>query len=490
MNMLCPDVTRACPAPFDDKVHEECGIFGISVFSGELSPAMETYTALYALQHRGQESCGIAVCDNGAISLHKDVGLVPEVFDERTLRKMNGTSAIGHVRYSTTGTNTIHNAQPLLVNHVGGDIAIAHNGNLINASEIRDIVERSGAIFHSSNDSEVIAYLIIREHITSDSLEEAVRKAVLKMKGAYSLVILSSDRVIAVRDPNGFRPLCIGKTKDSYLFASESCALDALGAEFVRDVKPGEIVTAMDGTLTSTDIGVSAEPGMCVFEYIYFARADSVIDGRSVEFARQQMGRYLAQEHPVEADLVIGVPDSGLSAAMGYSQQSGIPYGVGFIKNRYIGRTFIEPNQAQREKHVRIKLNPLAAAIKDKRVVVVDDSIVRGTTTANTISLLREAGAKEVHMRISAPPFMFPCFFGTDITDTEMLIATKHTAFEIARIIDADSLGYLSIESLKKLAAGSGNKKNLCMGCFSGYYPIETPLKANKYVFEGKRVSE
>lgn len=478
---------RVNASPFDsDKIHEECGVFGIYVSpedSETISPAHETYAGLFALQHRGQEACGISVNNDGVIRTHKDVGLVNDVFNQSILDKMPGNMAIGHARYSTTGVQSRENAQPLSITHVKGNLALAHNGNLVNAVELRKGIELTGGIFSSSSDTEVLAYTIVQERLKCGSIEMAVLNAMSAIKGAYSLVVMSPRKLIAARDPHGFRPLVIGRTgKSSYVFASETCALDTIGAEFIRDVEPGEVVVVEDGELRSMKYPIECPHTTCVFEYIYFARPDSVIDGASVEYARQEAGRYLAKEHPVEADVVIGVPDSGIPAAIGYAKASGIPYGVGLIKNRYIGRTFIQPGQKNRERSVRMKLNALRYAVEGKRVIMVDDSIVRGTTCARLVKILRDAGAKEVHMRISAPPFLHPCFFGTDVPDREYLIAHNRTVEEIREIIGVDSLGYLSIEATNKIAVGA--RCGFCNGCFTGQYPIETPDTVEKNIFE------
>lgn len=466
-----------------DQLHEECGVFGI--FSKtNTDVAMSTYLALYALQHRGQESCGIAVNDDGVFSSHKDIGLVPEVFDADTLRKLGtGNIAVGHVRYSTTGMKSRTNAQPLVVRHVKGSLALAHNGNLTNARELREKVELGGGIFHTTNDTEAIAYTITQKRLQTGSIESAVEQAMYDLKGAYSLVIMSPRKLIAARDPVGFRPLCMGETKNGeIIFASESCALDSLGAAFIRDIKPGEIVVVSDEGVRSITTHCGSKGKFCVFEFVYFARPDSVIEGASVHRARQRAGAFLALEHPVQADVVIGVPDSGLDAALGYSHQSGIPYGVGFIKNRYVGRTFIQPTQGERENAVRIKLNAIKSTVEGKRVVLIDDSIVRGTTSARIVRLLREAGAKEVHMRISSPPFTNPCYFGTDIDSRENLIACKMPVEEIAKAIGADTLGYLSVQNVHQIAENAGCE--FCDGCFTGCYPAETPKAVAKDKFE------
>ena len=452
-------------------LHEECGVFGI--FSdGTIPPAYACYNGLLALQHRGQESCGIAVTDDGVIDYHKNMGLVTEVFNNSILDSLPGQMGISHVRYSTAGGSVLENAQPLVMRYVKGTLAVAHNGNLTNAVEIRRELEQTGAIFQTTIDSEVICYVIARERLKCHSVEEAVVAAMQKIKGAYSLLVMSPRKLIAARDPHGFRPLCIGKYNNSYVFASESAALDACGAEFVRDVEPGEIVVADGDGIRSIkpDFG-EKKKSLCIFEYIYFARSDSFIDGVSVYESRKQAGRILAREFPVEADMVIGVPESGIDAAIGYSEESGIPYEKAIVKNGYIGRTFIKPTQSDRMKSVRIKLNPIADMVRGKRVVMIDDSIVRGTTIDRIVTMLREAGAKEVHMRISSPPFMWPCYYGTDIPSRGELIACNHTIEEITKLSGADSLGYLPVECLSEML----NYKNVdfCDGCFTGKYPAD-----------------
>lgn len=465
------------------KLHEECGVVGFSL-PQRRDVASLAYYSLYALQHRGQQSAGIAVNDDGVISLHCDSGLVNEVFDEHELSKLgSGNMAIGHVRYSTTGHERRLNAQPLVVNHIKGVMAIAHNGNLVNDAELREQLEMSGSIFHTTSDTEVIAYAITRERLNSPSIEAALSLAMDRIVGAYSLVIMSPRKLIAARDPHGFRPLCIGTLPDGgYMFASESCALDSVGATYLREVEPGEIVIAQDGELRSDRSHCGkVRPGFCVFEYIYFARPDSVINGCSVHTARQRAGAFLALEHPVQADVIIGVPDSGIDAAIGYAKQSGIPYGLGFIKNKYIGRTFIQDSQSSREKGVRIKLNPISATVKGKRVVLIDDSIVRGTTIARIVRLLRDAGATEVHVRSSAPKFLYPCYFGTDIPSREELIAYRYNDEELKEALGVDSIGFLSVKNVV-LLAGS-NPEEFCTGCFSGEYPCDPPKRKweNKY---------
>ena len=471
-----------------DSIHEECGVFGIYDNSGETDVARSAYYALYALQHRGQESCGIAVNDDGVISMHKNLGLVPEVFTPEVLGSLGrGNISLGHVRYSTTGNTLASNAQPLLVHHIKGSMAVAHNGNLTNASELREQLELDGAIFHTTNDTEVISYMITRARLVESSIEKAVERAMYSLKGAYSMVVMSPQKLIAARDPNGFRPLCMGKKDKAIIFASETCALTALGAEFIRDITPGEIVVVGPDGIKSIETHCSGKNHLCVFEFVYFARPDSIIEGVSVHEARKKAGAILAHDYPVEADVVIGVPDSGLDAALGYAEASGIPYGVGFVKNRYIGRTFIQPTQGERENSVRIKLAALRSTVEGKRVVMVDDSIVRGTTSRRIVRLLREAGAKEVHLRISAPPFTNPCYFGTDIDSRDKLIACQMTIPEIRRSVEADSLGYLSVAGVKRIAEETGC--DFCVGCFTGDYPVAPPDSSSKLKFE-TRLSE
>ena len=481
---------RSCAASWpmtvsnmDRHLHEECGVFGVRLPErGDV--ASLAYYALYSLQHRGQESAGIAVNDDGVIRAYRDVGLVGDVFRPERLASLGqGGIAVGHVRYGTTGSDNQRNVQPILVNHYKGRMALAHNGNLTNSHALRRELESQGSIFQTTTDSEVIAYLIVQERLRHPSIEAAVSAAMERLEGAYSLVISSPSKLIAVRDPHGFRPLCMGELRDgSVVFASESCALDAIGARFLRDLRPGEIVVADGKGLRSIETHCGKVPkSLCVFEFIYFARPDSVIDGSSVHVARQRAGAFLAQEHPVQADVVIGVPDSGLDAALGYARQSGIPYGMGFIKNKYIGRTFISPTQALRESEVSIKLNPIRSVVAEKRVVLIDDSIVRGTTCRRTIDLLRKAGAREIHMRVSAPPFVSECYYGTDIDDKDKLIATHHSVEEIAKIIGVDSLGYLSLENVVKLADSTSG---FCTACFGGGYPTALPEPGGKDRFE------
>lgn len=450
-------------------IHEECGVFGVLDPAGDC--ARTTYYGLFALQHRGQEACGIATIQDRELAFHKDLGLVGEVFSPEILDRLGGTMAVGHVRYATTGGCRRENAQPLTLKYVKGTLAVAHNGNLVNADQLRTAFEYRGAIFQTTTDSELIAYAIAQERLRCPSAEEAVCQALKGLRGAFSLIVMSPQKLIAARDPWGFRPLCMGRRGDAVIFASETCALTAVGATFERDLEPGEIVVASrDGVRSIRENCAAATSHMCIFEYIYFARPDSVLCGQSVHEARRNAGRLLAQEHPAEADVVIGVPDSGLDAAMGYAEASGIPYGVGLVKNRYIGRTFITPGQESREQAVRIKLGALASCVAGKRVVMIDDSIVRGTTSRQIVSLLREAGATAVHMRSSAPPFIAPCYFGTDIPDRKNLIACHHSVEEIRDMIGADSLGFLSLENLHKIAPEANC--GFCDGCFTGNYPV------------------
>lgn len=478
-------------------LHEECGVFGI------ISPKVQsvagiTYYGLYSLQHRGQESCGIVVNDDGLFSVHKDLGLVSEVFTEEELIKLPaGNMAIGHVRYGTTGGSTRSNTQPLTVNHQKGKLAVAHNGNLTNAIALRDMLEMSGAIFQTTSDTETICYMITRERLRTPSIEEAVSVAVKKLEGAFSLVMMSSAKMIAVRDPHGFRPLCYGVRDDgSYVVASESCALGAVGARLIRDIRPGEmIVLSLEkdpaddaGRNKRVNIKSTMYPDLnmpkktCIFEYIYFARPDSEIDGTGVHEARVRAGEVLCDHYPAEADVVIGVPDSGIDAAIGFSRRSGIPFEPGLVKNKYIGRSFIAPSQELRSDMVRIKLSPVRSILEGKRVVLIDDSIVRGTTSRRIVEMLREAGAREIHLRISSPPFRHPCFYGVDIDSEDKLIANHHTIGDIAEMVGADSLGFLPKEELSRLIGSEG----FCGACFDGEYPTDIPSDQRKDRFEQK----
>mgnify|MGYP000145229896 CR=1 FL=1 len=467
---------RISSEEIDDSIHEECGVFGIYDLDGN-DIASTIYYGLFALQHRGQESCGIAVSDTagpkGQVKLTKGMGLVNEVFTHDELMSLKGNIGVGHTRYSTAGSSTRENAQPLVLNYVKGILGLAHNGNLINALELRKELEYTGAIFQTTIDSEVIAYHIARERVKTSSVEEAVKNAMKKILGAYSLIVMSPRKLIGARDPFGFKPLCIGKRDNAYILASETCALDTVGATFVRDVEPGEIVIITEkGIQSDKSLCLSRhKEARCVFEYIYFARPDSIIDGVSVYHSRIMAGKYLAIDSPVEADIVVGVPESGNAAALGYSLQSGIPYGTAFVKNSYVGRTFIKPKQSNRESSVQVKLNVLKEAVKGKRVIMIDDSIVRGTTSDRIVKMLRDAGATEVHVRVSSPPFLYECYFGTDVPSREQLIAYNRTVDEIRDIIGADTLGYLRLERLSEMVNGLP----ICTGCFNGKYPLEPP---------------
>ena len=466
------------------EIHEECGVFG--AWSPEpRNMADLAYYGLYALQHRGQESCGIVVNDDGVFTAHRDLGQVGDVFTREELGKFpTGTMAVGHVRYGTTGATNRANCQPIVVNHMKGKLALAHNGNLSNAYELRSALELGGAIFHGTSDTEIIAYIITQQRLKTPSIEAAVGRAMEQMEGAFSLVMMSSAKLIAARDPWGFRPLCYGVRPDgTYIVASESCALGAVGAKPERDILPGEIVIFDEtGVHSNRALCKTQSHRPCIFEYIYFARPDSVMDGVSVHEARKDAGRLLARRHPVEADIVVGVPDSGMDAALGYGEESGIPFALGFIKNKYIGRTFISPGQGQRLDQVRIKLSPIGPAVKGKRVVLIDDSIVRGTTSGQIVSLLREAGAREIHLRISSPPFRNPCYYGTDIDSRDKLIACRYSVPEICKFVGADSLGYLELEDLARMVGS----KDFCHACFSGVYPTGIPTHTEKDRFEGK----
>ena len=460
----------------EEKLREECGGFGMYDLDGK-DVAASIYYGLFALQHRGQESCGIAVSETngpkGKVTSYKGMGLVNEVFTGDELERMKGDIGVGHVRYSTAGASNRENAQPLVLNYVKGTLALAHNGNLINAPELRKELAYSGAIFQTTIDSEVVAYHIARERVKTKNVESAVLNAMKKIRGAYSLVIMSPRKLIGARDPYGFKPLCIGRRDNAYIITSETCALETLGAEYIRDVEPGEVVTiTKDGIKSDTSMCLPKEQqARCIFEYIYFARPDSHIDGVSVYGSRIKAGRFLAMDSPVEADIVVGVPESGNAAAMGYAMESGIPYGTAFVKNSYVGRTFIKPKQSTRESSVKIKLNVLREAVAGKRVIMIDDSIVRGTTSDRIVKMLRDAGAREVHMRVSSPPFLWPCYFGTDVPAREQLIAYNRSVEEIRQMIGADSLGYLQIDRLKELVNGL----DICQGCFTGKYPMEPP---------------
>ena len=454
-----------------DKLKEECGVAGIYYNDISKDAAKSLYYCLYALQHRGQESAGIAVTDGNNTVSHKEMGLVPEVFNEEILKRLKGSKGIGHVRYSTTGDSCVTNAQPLTVRYRGGSIALAHNGNLGNTEELKSRLEEDGTVFQTTIDSEVIANLIAR--FSGDGIIHAIERTMDMIKGSYTLVLMTEDSLIGIRDPYGLRPLCIGKLQDGYVLASESCALDVIEAEFIRDVEPGEIIIIDHTGLSSKKVPIRNRRASCIFEYIYFARPDSVIDGISVYAARKNAGKILATEHPADADLVIAVPDTSIPAAIGYAEASGIPFGEGLIKSRYVGRTFIQPKQELRETAVRLKLNSLKSNVFGKRIVMIDDSIVRGTTGKQIVNSLRMAGAKEVHLRISSPPVTYGCHFGIDTPNREQLIGAMKTVEQIRRAIGADSLGYLSLEGLVKSVGKPFDK--LCLACFSGDYPMEVP---------------
>ena len=459
--------------PFEfDKLHEECGVFGILDSKGE-NVANTIYYGLCALQHRGQESAGIAVCNTegplGNLLCHKNMGLVNEIFSPDVLSELTGNIGIGHVRYSTTGESTIKNAQPIAINYFKGTLALVHNGNITNMDELKISLQENGAIFHSTTDSEIITYQIALERTKTNSIEEAVYKTARKIKGGFALIIMSPQKMIGVRDPYGLKPLCLGKRNGSYILASESCALNAVGAEFVRDILPGEIITIQKNDIKNNYALCNQTHAHCIFEYIYFARLDSTMDGINIYDARVRAGEALAKSYPVEADLVVGVPDSGIAAAMGYAKQSHIPYGIAFQKNSYVGRTFIKPTQNERETAVQIKLNIIPSTVKDKRIILIDDSIVRGTTISKLITMLKKAGAKEVHVRISSPPFLYPCYYGTDVPSNHLLIASKHTNEEVCEQIGADSLGYLNLDDFKVMV----NDLPLCKACFNQQYPVK-----------------
>jgi len=463
----------------DISVGEECGVFGMYDLNGG-NVASTIYYGLYALQHRGQESAGIAVTDTLAgknkVFCHKDLGKVNEVFNAENISKLKGNLGVGHVRYSTAGESTHENAQPLVLAYIKGTFMLAHNGNLTNAPKLRRDLAMGGAIFQTTTDSETIAYHIARERIRSKTVQEAVVRALKKIEGSYSIVVASPRKLIGARDPWGFRPLVIGKLENSYIITSETCALETINAEFVRDILPGEVVTILsDGTIESNlDLALPEEKvARCIFEYIYFCRPDTTFDGMSVTKSRIIAGKLLAKAHPVEADLVVGVPESGNMAAIGYSMEAKIPYGIAFTKNTYVGRTFIKPKQSSRVQSVKVKLNVLREVVNGKRIVMIDDSIVRGTTSNQIVEMLRNAGAKEIHMRVSSPPFRHPCYFGIDIPDEDQLIANNRTVEEICKIIGADSLGYLTVEDLKEMSGGL----NICDACFSGNYPIAPPTE-------------
>lgn len=475
---FCPEGSVFVDMARWEKMREACGIIGVYDLAGG-DVASHIYYGLYALQHRGQESAGIAVTDTShdeaRVRCHKDMGLVNEVFSTQTLANLTGNLGVGHVRYSTAGGSLPENSQPLVISYLKGTLALAHNGNLTNTPELRRELSMVGAIFQTTIDTEMMAYHIAKARVTSHSVESAVAEAMKKIKGAYSLVLASPRKLLGARDPHGFKPLVVGKLGEAYVIASETCALDTIGADFIRDVLPGEVVT-VDSDGMHSDMMHCPPPentARCVFEYIYFARPDSVFDGVDVTAARITAGRCLAKDHPVEADIVVGVPESGNLAALGYSMESGIPYSIAFTKNTYVGRTFIKPGQSSRETSVHVKLSVLREVVRDKRIVLIDDSIVRGTTSHQIVEMLRKAGAREVHMRVSAPPFLHPCYFGIDIPSEDQLIAHGRNVEEIRSIIGADSLGYLGVERLGEMVG----HLPICRACFDGHYPIEPPVE-------------
>lgn len=464
-----------------DKLKEECGVFGIYSLDGHDVSGL-AYCSLFALQHRGQESAGIAVNNSGMIGSYKDMGLVSEVFDPSILSILQGQSAIGHVRYSTTGDSLKENAQPMVAKYKSGQVALAHNGNVTNARELRERMEEDGSLFQTTSDTEVILNLLARYRLKSNNVIDAIKLTAKELVGSYALTILTTNNLIGVRDPLGIRPLCLGKLDNSYVLASESCALDAIDAEYVRSIEPGEIIVINQKGMDSFFLDdIPEESHLCIFEHVYFARPDSIIDGASVYESRVEAGRRLAIEHPVEADVVIGVPDSGLAAAIGYADEAGILYGHGLLKNRYVARTFIQPGQGKRESSVSLKFNAMKAVVAGKRVVMIDDSIVRGTTMKKIINMLKKAGATEVHMRVSSPPIIHPCFYGVDISRREELIAASHTVDEIRDAIKADSLGYLSVEGLVKSPIKS--KLDFCTACLNGEYPTELTYKLQSQAY-------
>ena len=465
-------------------IHEECGVFGIYA-ENKQKLASDVYLGLFALQHRGQEAAGIAVNENRLIRYHKALGLVHEVFGQNEIDLLGkGQIAVGHVRYSTSGSNAAQNAQPMVVKHIKGQLALCHNGNLTNSFELRKKLELSGCIFQTTSDTEVISYIIIQKRLKAPSIEQALCDAMEELEGAYSLVMMSPAKLIAARDPHGFRPLVMGKQDDgAYVFASETCALDAVHASYIRDLDPGEIVVVSKEGIRSIRTHCGQKKSFCVFEYIYFARPDSILEGSSVHEARKRAGRFLAASHPADADVIVGVPDSGLDAALGFSEAAKIPYGMGLIRNKYIGRTFIAPEEAGRGSQVMMKLNPVSSVVSGKRVILIDDSIVRGTTSRRIVQMLREAGAKEIHMRISSPMFQYPCYYGTDVDSSSGLIAKSHTASEICELIGADSLGFLSVEDALHLSPTISSDQ-FCAACFNGIYPTPLPEETDKSRFE------
>ena len=465
----------------DESVKHYCGLFGVF---GHRDAARLTYLGLYALQHRGEESAGIVTTDGRQLHVHRGMGLVSEVFDPTTFARLPGRASIGHTRYSTTGTSTIKNAQPLVANYVKGSIAVAHNGNLVNAAALRAKLERSGSIFQTTVDSEIILHLLA--HAANGSFDDDLAEGLKQLEGAYTLLFLNERSLIGVRDPRGFRPLCLGRLNRTYVLSSETCALDIIGAKFIREVQPGEVVMIESSGIRSLFPfkGQSITPAQCLFEHVYFARPDSTVFGHSVQDVRVRLGRQLAREYPVQADLVMPIPDSGNFAALGFSLESGIPYGIGMIRNHYVGRTFIQPAQAIRDLKVKVKFNPLREVVRGKRLVVVDDSIVRGTTSKARIKSLREAGANEIHMRVSCPPTKYSCFYGIDFPTRKELIANTHMLEEIRKFLGVESLGYLSLEGMQQ--AVRGGKESYCTACWSGRYPVEFGGEGDKLALERK----
>ncbi len=459
-----------------DKMKEECGVFGIYSRDSNFNAASITYLGLHALQHRGQESGGICVNNRGKFNIHKDMGLITNIFDEELLKKFKGGMAIGHVRYSTTGSSRFANAQPLLTNSIKGELALAHNGNIVNNTELRENLEKQGSIFHSTLDTEVLAHLVARSF--KDDIIEAFTHSLQQLKGAFSMVAMTADSLIAARDPNGFRPLALGKLGDNYVIASETCAFDIIDAQFIREINPGEILIINDEGLTSFYFSEDRPQKFCIFEFIYLARPDSMFGGLNVHQARREMGKEMAREIKPDVDLIIPVPSSGVSAALGFAEESGIPYENGILRNKYVGRTFIQPTQKIRDFKVRIKLNPIKKIIKDKRVMLVDDSIVRGTTSKQIIRMVREAGAKEVHMAISSPPVKYPCYYGLDTSSRQELIASEKSTEEICEFIGADSLHYLSKEGL--LNSIEIKDFGFCTSCFDGKSPLQDYIHTPK----------
>lgn len=468
----------------DDKFHDECGVVGVYLNAEEqngdasaesrMNAATMCYYGLYSLQHRGQDSAGICVSDGNEVKIHKQMGLVSDVFKLEHLQELQGNLSIGHVRYATSGSKTIENAQPMLIQSKLGPVAVAHNGQLVNYLQLRDMFEETGAAFSSSSDTEVIVKLIARGY--KKGLERALTDTIQMIKGSFALCVMTRDSLIGARDPNGIRPLCLGQVKGGWVLASESCAIDAMNGTFVRDIHPGEIVIINKDGVLSFEFGEKTSKRSCIFEYVYFARPDSIIDDIPVQEARYKMGAQLAKESPVDADVVVGVPDSGLGAAIGYSRESGIPYAMGVVKNKYIGRTFIAPTQQARENMVFVKLNALKSDLDGKRVIVIDDSIVRGTTSRRLVQILRRAGAKEVHFRVSSAPVKFPCYLGIDTPTKEELISSGHDVEEIRKEIGADSLAFISVDGMfEALRACNPEQYGFCKGCFTGEYPMSVP---------------